>query len=159
MITLRSKFGVLACMCLILLSAVLIGCNKQANGGNPANASLSNTEVAKKIFGQMADGDTTVVQDIDWDNLKVSTVDVSQQYKALPDAQNKSAFTTTFITSYSKSFKATGATASMLETWTEEGTSGDNITVVGKTNHNTGVRLTLAKKNGSRLLTGIALLP
>ncbi len=139
-------------------AVLAVGCNKSALSPAAGNSSLTDPDVAKKIFTQMAEGDLTVQGDIDWEGFKASGLDVGTQYMALKDDANKSAFRTSFLQNYSKSFKDTGATAAMLTEWKSESSDSTQAVVSAKTNHGTGVRLTLVKKNGGRLLSGLDLL-
>jgi hypothetical protein len=140
------------------IAVLAVGCNKSALAPTAANASLSDPEVGQKIFGQMAEGDLTVQGDIDWEGFKASGLDIGSQYMGLKDEANKSAFRTSFLQNYSKSFKGTGASASMLTGWTAESSDANQAVVTAKTNRGTGVRLTLVKKNGGRLLSGLDLI-
>jgi hypothetical protein len=120
-----------------------------------ANASLSNVEFAKSTFTAMADGDASVAHDIDWDSLKASSTDVGAMYRPYTSEAERNAFTSSFIKSYSQSFKKTGADVRTLTNWKLDRQDATSAAVSAETQFHTHLRLSLTKKNGTRLLNGI----
>jgi len=108
---------------LMLALALLQGCNPGSSSGaatGPSkDAGLSDVEFAKAAFTGLANGNQSIASDIDWTNFKVSGQDVGATYNTFHDDANHEAFRSSFISSFSKSFKGAGGSAEALTNWTE----------------------------------------
>jgi hypothetical protein len=91
-----------------------------------------------------------VAGDIDWDNFKVSAQDVGSKYKSFHDEANHQAFRKAFISSFSKSFKRTGARAESLKNWKVKAKDGDQTVVSGETLAKSHLLITVSKRGGNK---------
>ncbi|HJR06746.1 MAG TPA: hypothetical protein VJ842_05780 [Pyrinomonadaceae bacterium] len=118
------------------------GANAGANGNNAAatatKPSKDDVAFAKDAVEGLLDGDTSVADAFDWENLKVPGADAGDAYKDLPDDENRVEFQKGFIEKFSQSFKASGASVNDLTNWREQSKDGETTivavdTVTGKT--------------------------
>lgn len=160
----------------IFCCAILAGCAaKNENSNNKAatanatgasgaadNATTSAPAKADAVFAREAvegllDGDTTVADSFDWENLKVPGADVGSAYQEMPDDENREGFRQGFIKKFSESYKASGASVSSLKNWREQAKEGDaNVvlvdTVTGKT-----MRVFVVRRNGRQQVSEMAI--
>ena len=143
-------------MLLLLLLLIVQGCHAPSASVSPrANSSLSDVEFAKSTFVALAAGDDSVTSDIDWENFNASGRDVSAKYKPFTDEANRAVFRSSFVSSYSTTFKASGAKVESLTNWKLDSQDTGSATISAETQSHAHLKLTLSKRNGTRLLSGI----
>ena len=127
-----------------------------ANGSVAAPAaSLSDVEFAKTKFTAFTEGDTTVETAIDWNKFQTSGIKVGEIYAKMPDEAQKSAFRKSFITSFSNSFKSSGAKASDVSNWRVEKETPAQTTVLGTAATGKTISLNVSKNGGTQKITAI----
>jgi hypothetical protein len=121
--------------------AATTGANGAGNKAGTASApAKSDAEFAREAVEGLLNGDTSVADAFDWENLIVPGADAGSAYQELPDDENREGFRQGFIKKFSESFKASGASVGDLKNWREQGKDGDATivavdTVTGKTMH------------------------
>jgi hypothetical protein len=139
------------------------GNNKAATGasGNAPAAAVApaKTDVvfAREAVEGLLDGDQSVADHFDWENLKVPGADAGSAYRELPDDENREGFRQGFIEKFSESFKASGASVSDLKNWREQAKQGETgvvavDTVTGKT-----MRVFVVRRNGRQQVSELAI--
>ena len=145
---------------------LLAGSSAGFAGGTPALAQASragagktdnsdDVKFAKTTFTKLANGDQGVARDIDWENFKVSSQDVGAKYKPFHDEANRGAFRKAFISSFSKSFKRTGARAESLKNWKVKTKEANQTIVSGETLSKSHLLITVSKRGGAKKMSGI----
>jgi hypothetical protein len=121
--------------------------------GNNDNASASVPAKADAVFAREAvegllNGDKSVADAFDWENLQVPGADAGSAYRELPDDENREGFRQGFIEKFSESCNASGARVADLKNWREQAKEGEQTiiavdTVTGKT-----MRVFVVRRNG-----------
>lgn len=149
------KFRLLLVLGLGSVLMVSAGCSR----GTTANVSgVTDTQFAESAMRSIASGDTTAESLVDFETLQGMGVDVGKMYMAMPDENNKAAFRKSFITSFSTSFKGTGATPDSFKNWRTH-SSDANKSVVATDGQNGTLYLTVTKRTGKQLISGISPTP
>jgi len=156
---------------LAALCCLSAGCGARNRGGNSnttaranGNAAASTTKPAKDDVAFAKDavegllnGDASVADAFDWENLKVPGANAGEAYKDLPDEENRVEFQRGFIEKFSESFKASGASVNDLTNWREQSKEGETTiiavdTVTGKT-----MRVFVARRDGRQQVSELAI--
>ena len=140
-----------------VLLALLSGCNVSGTSVTTSDHRSTKTDVefAKSAFNTLAKGDQSVADDIDWENFTAAGQNVGTSYKSFSDEPNRAAFRKAFITSFSKSFHATGASAESLTNWKTQHEGANESIVAGETLKKTHLLITVSKKDGIKKMVGI----
>ena len=128
--------------------AVLPGCSGPAS---------PDAEFAKKAFAAMANNDSSAEDYIDWENFTAVGQDVGPMYQSMTSEQDRSDFRKEFLTSFSQSFKGTGADASKLSNWTVVSESSSGTVVSAKSPNGNKLLFTVTKRNGKPLISSLNL--
>ncbi|MBV9470731.1 MAG: hypothetical protein JOZ57_15940 [Abitibacteriaceae bacterium] len=142
----------------LCLVAIVTSCaNNSGSTGSSPNPGVAKTDVdfAKDAFTRLANGDTAAENLIDWETFTSLGVNVGAQYNALPNEAAKGGFRTGFITSFSKSFQATGARAESLTNWRIQSQEAAKTVVAADTPKNAVLLLTVAKRDGQQKITAL----
>ena len=147
--------NLLLAVCALALIGVT-GCGNKTAAGTassvPANG-LSDTEFAKTNFTSLTEGETSVESAIDWDNFQSSGINVGEIYAKMPDETQKSAFRKSFIESFSKSFKGSGAKASDVSNWRVETESPAQSVILGTATSGKTIAITINKNGGAQKMS------
>lgn len=140
------------CLCLL---AVLSSCSHSGSAGSSSTSGVVKTDVdfAKDVFTSLANGDTAVENLIDWETFTSLGINVASQYNAQPNEAAKGGFRTGFITSFSKSFQATGARAESLTNWRVQSQDATKTVVAADTPKGAVLLITVGKRDGQQKVT------
>ena len=145
-------------VCAVALIGVT-GCGNKtpasATNGAVAPASISDVEFAKTNFTALTEGDTAIESAIDWNTFQTSGIKVGEIYAKMPDENQKSAFRKSFITSFSNSFKSSGAKAGDVKNWRVEKETPAQTTVIGNVAAGKNISVTLSKSGGQQKITAL----
>lgn len=119
-----------------------------ATSAVPASA-VSDVDFAKTNFTALTEGDTSAQTSLDWDNFKSSGINIGEIYAKMPDETQKAAFRKSFIESFSKSFKDSGARASDVSNWRIETEAPTQTIVLGTSTSGKTIAITV-NKNGAQ---------
>ncbi len=125
-----------------------------ATSAAPAKT-ISAVEFAKTNFTALTEGDTSVQSALDWDNFKSAGVNVGEIYAKMPNETEKAAFRQSFIESFSKSFKSSGARASDVSNWRIETETPTQTVVIGSATSGKTIAVTLSKTGGEQKMTAL----
>lgn len=165
-------------LCICLMLVFIPGCsnNSGATGtgapvgkpqvtGKPTaigkpKATVSDLDFARTAFKALAHGDTAARNLVDWDNFQAMGQNMGAVYKSLPDDKQRAAFRSSLVTSFSASFKKSGASAETLSNWrvksAGKGATADTVIAADSPNKAT-LLLTVSKRNGSQKLAALNL--
>jgi hypothetical protein len=124
-------------------------------GCGPKGSSGDDLQFAKTTFTSLANGDTAVASSINFDKLSMMGMNVGDMYSKMPSEAEKTAFRNSFISSYSTSFKSTGATANLFGNWRIH-KSTPPTTVVATDGKNGSLYITVLQENGTQKVTGLS---
>lgn len=140
-------------VCAILCSFLLAGC-----AGGPVTAAptgLTDVDFANAGFSTLANGESVAEVYIDWAVFQAAGQDVGKQYNALPGDLAKSAFRSSFISSFSRSFKAKGATPAMLTNWRIYSQNAGGTLIQADSPSRAILYVTVVTTNGAQKITSI----
>lgn len=131
-----------------------------ANGNNrasPTKPAKDDVTFAKDAVEGLLNGDASVADAFDWENLKVPGADAGAAYQDLPDDENRVEFQRGFIEKFSESFKASGASVDDLTNWREQSKEGETTivavdTVTGKT-----MRVFVVRRDGRQQVSELSI--
>lgn len=141
---------------LLVASFLLSACGRSSSPAPVSNRTFaSDTDFAREALTLLTNGDESVEGMLDWENFRVADEQVGAQYKSIPTDEGKAGFRKAFITSFSESFKATGASLDRVEKWQEAGKEGDNTKVAVSIPGAQGITLTVTHRDGHQRLAAI----
>jgi len=155
---------VAALLVVLALGLFQAGNSASLAGGAPVQASAppsgkntdsSDVKFARTTFTKLANGDQAVAGDIDWEHFKASGQDIGAIYNSFHDEPNHKAFRKSFISSFSKSFRDTGARAESLKNWKVKSSNGNQTVVSGETLSKSHLLITISKKSSNKKMAGI----
>jgi hypothetical protein len=140
------------------------GNNRAASGGNDAggNAPANVPAKADAVFAREAvegllNGDVSVAEAFDWENLKVPGAEVGSEYRELPDEENREGFRQGFIEKFSESFKASGASVGDLKNWREQAKQGETTVVAVDTVTGKTMQVFVVRRDGRQQVSELAI--
>jgi hypothetical protein len=126
---------------------------------NVPAAAPAKTDVvfARETVEGLLNGDTSIADAFDWENLKVPGADAGSAYRELPDEENRAEVREDFIKNFSESFKASGANVSDLKNWREEAKQGETATVAVDTTTGKTMRVFVVRRNGRQQVSELTI--
>lgn len=135
------------------------GAGATVSGGAPTNAVrrtfASDTDLAREALTLLVNGDPSAEDLLDWENFRVGPNQVGPQYGSIPNDAGKDAFRKAFISSFSQSFKATGASLDKVTKWQQTSKEGDDTKVTASLGRGKGIVLTVSHRDGQPRLAAI----
>lgn len=133
------------------------GANGNSNAAAATKPAKDDVAFAKDAVEGLLEGDASVADAFDWENLKVPGADAGEAYKDLPDEENRVEFQRGFIEKFSESFKASGASVNDLTNWREQSKEGETTivavdTVTGKT-----MRVFVVRRDGRQQVSELSI--
>lgn len=131
-----------------------------ASGNAPAAAvAPAKTDVvfAREAVEGLLNGDQSVADHFDWENLKVPGADAGSAYRELPDDENREGFRQGFIEKFSESFKASGASVGDLKNWREHSKHGETNVVAVDTKTGKTMRVFVVRRNGRQQVSELVI--
>ncbi|HEY9401642.1 MAG TPA: hypothetical protein VIQ24_03030 [Pyrinomonadaceae bacterium] len=128
-------------------------------GGNNAATKQAKTDLvfAREAVEGLLAGDVAVADAFDWENLKVPGMDVGESYREMPDDENPDEVRQEFIENFSESFKQSGASASDLKNWREEGRAGERTVVAVDTTTGKTMRVFVVRREGRQSVSELSI--
>lgn len=146
LLVLAFGFGLMACP----------GCSR---GTTTANASgVADLQFAELAFKAMTSGDATAESMVDFETLNNMGMDVGQMYVAIPDEATRTTFRQSFVSKMGTSFKNSGIDSGELKNWRLH-SSDATKSVVAADWKNAPLYLTVTKRTGRPLISGVGLAP
>ena len=132
--------------------------NAAATGAGNTAASASVPAKADAVFARevaegLLNGDQSVAESLDWENLKVLGADAGRAYRELPNDESREDVREGFIEEFSESFKASGASVGELKNWREQGREGDTTVVAVDTATGKTMRVFVVRRDGRQLVS------
>lgn len=130
------------------------------NGNDSAVARPAMTEVefARDTVERLLNGDPTVEEAFEWENLKVpGAADAGEAYSELPDDENRPEFRKGFIEKFSESFKSSGASVADLKNWREQSRNGETIIVAADTTGGKPLFVTVVRRDKRQKISEISI--
>ena len=121
----------------------------------PAGPPKSDVDFAKDVFQMMGDGNTDVIDMLDWENLKMVGVDIGEQYRAASGDSAREAFQESFLRGYSNSFKSSGGNAAAMKNWREQSKDPSNTVVAGDVPNGQTLLITVTHTNGQQYVSSL----
>jgi hypothetical protein len=133
--------------------------NASGAGNNPPAAAPAKTDAvfAREAVEGLLNGDASVADAFDWENLKVPGADAGSAYRELPDDENRQGFREGFIEKFSESFKASGAKIGDLKNWREQGKEGETSVVAVDTKTGKTMRVLIVRRNGRQQVSELTI--
>ena len=156
---------------LAALCCLSAGCGARNSGGNSnTTAAVANGNAAaatkpakddvafaRDAVEGLLDGDASVAEAFDWENLKVPGANAGEAYKDLPDEENRVEFQRGFIEKFSESFKASGATPDDLKNWREQSKEGATTIVAADTVTGKTMRVFVVRRDGRQQVSELSI--
>jgi len=150
-------------LCFYAILMVLSGCSKNsgssagpASSVTPVVSPANDVKVAKSAFTLLVNGDQAVANMIYWEKFQVVGMDVGTMYSKMPNDAQKKGFRNGFISSFSSSYKKSGATAASLSKWRIKTHTAAQSVVIADTLKKTTLSITVVNSNGKRKISAIS---
>jgi hypothetical protein len=129
------------------------------SGGNVAGNAPAKADVvfARETVEGLLGGDAAVADALDWENLKVPSMDVGESYREMPDDENPDEVRQEFIENFSASFKQSGASVGDLKNWREEAREGERTVVAVDTTTGKTMRVFVVRRDGRQLVSELSI--
>lgn len=137
---------------ILICGLLLVGC-KGSKSSARTGPPKSDVDFAKEVFRLLADGDQSVADLIDWDNLSVAGIDAGGNYKSMTTEASKETFRNSFIKGYSTSFKNSGGNPNVLKNWREQSKDGSKTIVAADGPNGKTLLLTVVHTNGQQYVS------
>lgn len=134
-----------------------------ANGGSNNNAAAPrpakpDVDFAREAVEGLLAGDAAVVEDFDWENLKVpGAADAGEAYREMPDDENREEFQQGFVEKFSESFKQSGASVNDLKNWREQSKEGERTVIAVDTTTGKTMHVFVVRRDGRQLVSELAI--
>lgn len=132
-----------------------------ANSGNAGAAASKpakdDVAFARDAVEGLLDGDASVADAFDWENLQVPGADAGAAYSEMPDDENRVEFQRGFIEKFSESFKASGASKDDLTKWRELSKEGETTIVAAETRTGKTMRVFVVRRDGRQLVSELSI--
>lgn len=139
-------------------SSSTAGKSAGANGNNAASKpAKDDVAFARDAVEGLLDGDASVADAFDWENLKVPGADAGAAYRDMPDDENRAEFQRGFIEKFSESFKASGASKDDLTKWRELSKEGETTIIAVDTRTGKTMRVFVVRRDGQQLVSELSI--
>ena len=123
-----------------------------AVGAGVARSRMSDVEVCRRLFQDLAIGSSSVERRIDWERLTALNADIGSIYRGLPNEQERRRYQQAFVANFSKSFQQTGARPEQFVRWRAEGRTPEQVVVAADyPQKNQALLLTVPARGKKRL--------
>ncbi|WP_035607109.1 hypothetical protein [Haloferula sp. BvORR071] len=137
-----------------LLSAITLTQCDEAEHQVGKIESKADMSFAKDTFEELARGDSSVVDKIDWPMLQSMGEDVGAEYSQLPSETQKRNFETSYVTQFASGFQKSGGTPGQFTNW-RVSHHDDIKTEVAADSGGGTVTITVTERDGKERVSGL----
>lgn len=117
-------------------------------------ADATHLNFARETFTSLVKGESSVKPKIDWETLTSQGTNVGASYNLLPTEAEKQQFQTSFVTSFSSSFRDSGGSVDKFTNWRV--TFSDSLrTEIAADSPGGVLRLTVAERDSTNRISSI----